>query len=1102
MFGRFFSRSEPEAGQEGVGVTRSYSDEGVIYAVSGMSAPEWLATPFLFSNHAELGALLAQLFEEGYGTRDQERVLFLWEDVYRLLADPAYGDSLHLLSLPPLGGIRPSLASKGSLLDPGFAVVINGWLGESGAPLPAPPRCVGAVATVAGKEQLLQGGVWRLLGKVAAFYQRPDDERTPEATRRRWGEIRKEALSARAGLSDFLQKTIVLTPEKLRLGLRKAGGGEAKTVEITPGFDEAPERWIEMFDRLPSVPERYKIPNGEELVHVVVTSEVRTVLSEIKRIPGRRVSGARAEAFVRNPFALLGTDAASVIDAEAFEQARETAELTFQRFTPAVRRDKQGKIRQVLLFIEEGRNEGVSSEEYAFESPETLSRFIGKLADRLARESQCCFWEGYELEILGDTPSHLEQLRQALEEWSAPERLSLIEVFDLSRYSERVEGIGSEKAYYSPFIARKSDDQGWFPDNVLFGFEFLPKAGGEPVSVPMDLARVAGFASLVEDAQATGHEEVRLSGCPEPIPLEQAERLVRTFSAALDDVKKGDFKPVEREKRGAVERKHLVVKANIDNLDYAEQHADILSLPAGVEPSLPASLKPGVQLKDHQHLGVSWLQHLWRLSPLHCRGGVLADDMGLGKTIQLLTFIALCLEQQENLDPILVVAPVALLENWQEEIDKFFLPGTLPVLTLYGDTLASKRLPRHQLDEQLAAQGITRLLRRDWLGDGKLVLTTYETLRDLEFSLAAQKWSVMICDEAQKIKNPNAMVTRAAKKQSVRFRIACTGTPVENTLTDLWCLFDFVQPGLLGSLSEFGRRYRKPIEAESDEERERIEELRGIIKPQLLRREKKDVARDLPRKLVEPSCRALPISPKQRALYGQTISTFRKTASGNGSTHLGVLQFLRRLCSDPLVEDPYQADRASVSEILEHSPKMAWLMLALGEIRARGEKTIVFCEFRNLQRTLQRCIASTFGIHVDIVNGDTSAAADHGAIRQKRIRTFQDRPGFGAIVLSPLAVGFGVNIQAANHVIHFTRTWNPAKEGQATDRAYRIGQERDVVVYYPVVVAGDFTTFDQKLDQLLEWKRGLSSDMLNGTGELLVSDFLDLQDVDGKEAFA
>jgi SNF2 family DNA or RNA helicase len=181
---------------------------------------------------------------------------------------------------------------------------------------------------------------------------------------------------------------------------------------------------------------------------------------------------------------------------------------------------------------------------------------------------------------------------------------------------------------------------------------------------------------------------------------------------------------------------------------------------------------------------------------------------------------------------------------------------------------------------------------------------------------------------------------------------------------------------------------------------------------------------------------------------------------------------------------------------------MAWLMKGLQEIQQREDKAIVFCEFRDLQRTLQRCIAATFSFHADIINGDTSAAADHAESRQKRLRAFQQRPGFGVIILSPLAVGFGVNIQAANHVVHFTRTWNPAKEDQATDRAYRIGQQKDVYVYYPVIVAHDFTTFDEKLDQLLDWKRSLSADMLNGSGEMNMSEFLDLQNVDGTKAFA
>ena len=180
---------------------------------------------------------------------------------------------------------------------------------------------------------------------------------------------------------------------------------------------------------------------------------------------------------------------------------------------------------------------------------------------------------------------------------------------------------------------------------------------------------------------------------------------------------------------------------------------------------------------------------------------------------------------------------------------------------------------------------------------------------------------------------------------------------------------------------------------------------------------------------------------------------------------------------------------------------MAWMLGQLAKIKQAGDKAIVFCEFRDLQRTLQRAISSQFDLMPDVINGDTSADSANANNRQKRIKAFQEKPGFGVIILSPLAVGFGVNIQAANHVIHFTRTWNPAKEDQATDRAYRIGQQKEVHVYYPVVVAHDFLTFDAKLDLLLNRKRGLSADMLNGSGDVNPADFGDLEAPDGGNAF-
>ena len=207
-------------------------------------------------------------------------------------------------------------------------------------------------------------------------------------------------------------------------------------------------------------------------------------------------------------------------------------------------------------------------------------------------------------------------------------------------------------------------------------------------------------------------------------------------------------------------------------------------------------------------------------------GVLLADDMRLGKTLQLLTFIAWALERDPTMPPALIVAPVALLQNWQEEADRFFGAGSIRILTAYGDTLAKLRVLREGVDAALLGEGLIRFLKPDWRRAAQVVLATYETLRDLEFTFAQVPWAILVCDEAQKIKNPNAMVTQAAKKLNVRFRVACTGTPVENSLADLWCLFDLVQPGLLGALNDFGRNFGRIIETNGDTAPARREELR------------------------------------------------------------------------------------------------------------------------------------------------------------------------------------------------------------------------------------------------------------------------------------
>lgn len=1087
------TNAENPAISKQVALHAEYRETGIVF--SDMPAG-WLDDPYNYSGQSEQMALLAQLTEEGFAEPDGDALRLPWDSLYQLLAIEDYRDSISLLGLPMQEAWRPKLESRGGLTDNDFSILLAGWIDSNNSPVQGNTEINGAVLKCGQREILLPEAAWQAVRALGEFHRRPQEQRNADSNRRAWAGIRRYALAAKADLSDFLHNTVVLTPERLNIVLRKTQFGDSKTVEVIPAFEGQPSSWLERFDSSNTVLERYQIPDGMGLIHVLLSPEAQTVLREIKRMPGRRVSGERAEAFLRNPIAVLGPDAAKVLDPEQFEQARENAGISYARFTAKVERDAGGFPIECALLVEESIAGDVHSEILPLAGEDVLQGFNEKLKGRITQGAQCCFWEGYDLEILGDTPDQLAILELALRDLRRKQWFSAAEVFDLSRYAERIEGFGEEQPYYSAFIARKSEDSGWFPDNIVCGLSFIPEGEAESVDVPLTETGLKKLQRECEQAKAEGHTSFDFPGCPKPIPVAEAEQMISIIGEAEKDIGAGEVPKIVR---GQNPRTGLILKPNIVKVDY-EQRRGILAMPTGRQAKLPDSLKEGMELKSHQLSGVAWLQHLWSMSPDECRGALLADDMGLGKTLQLLTFIAACLEENLASDPFLIVAPVSLLENWQEEMEKFFNPETFPLLTLYGVDLARLRAPSNGMDDELVG---VRLLRRDWLGNAKVVLTTYETLRDLEFALAAQKWSAVICDEAQKIKNPNAMMTRAAKKQNVRFKIACTGTPVENSLADLWCLFDFIQPGLLGSLNEFGSTYRRPIEAETEEQKQRVEELRSIIEPQLLRRTKADVAKDLPRKTFVDACNALPLSVRQRTYYADAIARHRRqSAEGVGlKNHLGLLLYLRRLCSDPQPMGQVSNLAASLTEIESHSPKMKWLLGELGRIKERDEKVILFCELRDVQRLLQRAISERFGFAPAIINGDTSTNSNSAVSRQKQIREFQERPGFGAIILSPLAAGFGLNIQAANHVVHFTRTWNPAKEDQATDRAYRIGQRKEVFVYTPVVVAEDFTTFDAKLHELLGWKRGLSDDMLNGVGELSPNDFGDLEDVGGRRAF-
>lgn len=1046
-----------------------------------------------------LHGYIAQLVDDGFASETADGFEIPWDGLYAALESPGYAELPQLLCLPVFTELTPSLRSAGSLTDEEFAIAIDQWSAPSGRSRTA--DLTGAVIDGGQNATLMQPEQWALVREVIRFAGRDASERSDASQRAAWGRIRALANKAGARLDDFLDRTVVLTPDRLSFDLRKSGAVVGSTViEVAPQFEGAPTDWLERFDARRDVPDRYDIPTDRGIVQVLVTSQVRTVLQEIKRFPGRRIAGSRAEAFLLNPYGVLGDDAKEVIDETRFEEAKSEAGIYFERFTPAIEHDASGYPVNVGLLIETSSAAGPVSSRVESLTDEDLREFVKELETAISGNHPLMGWNGYDLEVQGDASSHIAELKEALERRKTPPPvISWERVYDLSSYSERIEGIGEEKPYYSPYIAKKNDDEPWFPENVEPYVVLTPPDESEPILIPVSEKFLKQLKALLEQAKANGQQVFDVPGLPRPISVADAEGITGTFERIDEVIDRGEFNPEANvTPRPGTRRNTLILRSNIQSLDYEVRRQALQAVPA--EPDVPKSLRAEFPLLPHQRTGLAWLQHLYRAqSEFQVRGCVLADDMGLGKTFQLLAFMAWLAERDADVSPMLIVAPVSLLENWKEEIAKFIQPGGLPVLTAYGASLSALRVPKQDVDARLRTEaGLVNFLRPDWVGQAKVVLTTYETLRDLEFSFAAQRWSVMICDEAQKIKNPAAMVTRAAKKQKVNFKIACTGTPVENTLADLWCLFDFIQPGLLGALDEFGKRYRKPIEARTDEDRARVEELRERIAPQIIRRTKAEVATDLKRKVEVADCQSLKLSNAQRMLYAKAIDGFKRRNEPGSvvpfKNHLGLLHYLRLVCTDPRLPGLHASTTEALKEYRTKAPKLDWLIDELRQIERREEKAILFCEFRDIQRLLQHYISDAFDYRPDIINGDTSAAAECSDNRQKRIRAFQAKAGFGVIILSPVAVGFGVNIQAANHVIHYTRTWNPAKEDQATDRAYRIGQTKDVYVYYPVVRAEDFVTFDVKLDELLRRKRVLATDMLNGAGDLDIGDF-DIGDV-------
>ncbi len=451
------------------------------------------------------------------------------------------------------------------------------------------------------------------------------------------------------------------------------------------------------------------------------------------------------------------------------------------------------------------------------------------------------------------------------------------------------------------------------------------------------------------------------------------------------------------------------------------------------------------ELRPYQQKGVNWLCFLHSLKLGIC----LADDMGLGKTVQVIALLTIIKSQGADL-PSLLVVPASLLSNWENELTRF-APGLI-------FSIAHPGAPQHRKLE---------LKDGDPLKGIDLIITTYSLAQKYEW-LQERQWNYVILDEAQAIKNPGAKQTRSIKKLKAQNRITMTGTPVENRLADLWSLFDFINPGLLGGAEEFGRFAKRLHQSP-----EGYAKLRRIISPYILRRLKTDkaVISDLPEK-VEMKTYA-PLSKKQLLLYKEMVRELKQTIEQTEGIQrrgliLSSLMKFKQLCNHP---DQYLGT-GEYDE--EESGKFARLRELCETILEKREKVLVFTQFREITEPLRTFLGGVFGREGLVLHGGTAVAK-----RKALIDEFQSPAYVPFMVLSLKAGGVGLNLTAANHVIHFDRWWNPAVENQATDRAFRIGQKKNVVVH-KFLSQG---TVEEKIDRMIEDKIKLAQEVIQSGGE-------------------
>lgn len=606
----------------------------------------------------------------------------------------------------------------------------------------------------------------------------------------------------------------------------------------------------------------------------------------------------------------------------------------------------------------------------------------------------------------------------------------LPEGFDIDKFSERVKGLKTRIYKAAPFVRAQNSGNTWFDVEVGGVIRDVFEAENE-FEVGAD-----EFINIINKARKSGEEYVLYKGNWVRVP-DNGEPFIEAYDK---------YNTVKKNRLTGIELNNYIfdIFGNVEKLEYSadllQEKVNLDQLKLDLDKGL---LKINATLYPHQEAGYQWLTLLnyWGL------GGLLADDMGLGKTLQVITLMAY-LYEEKRLNPSLIIAPKSILDNWKKEILKF--SGIKDIYIHRG---------KERIKESIGIKGFS------------VVITTYDTLVKDQLVFGEIDWKLIVCDEAQRIKNHSTYASHAVRALKGDTRLALTGTPVENRLGDLWSIMDYVQPGQLGSFIYFRKEFESPTEKVTDEKgiKEIEKRLIHTIRPIYLRREKEDVLKDvLPGK--HEHRLNVELSHFQVELYKKEQSAYYSSIQKNT---LNTINRLLLLCSHPVLLTKEDIRVKPLTELISEGPKLREMVKILRDIKKKKEKVVIFTRLRSMQYIIKRVINEYFDLdYCPVINGTTS-------FRQDIVDLFNKTPGFGCMILSPLAAGVGLNITGANHVIHFTRWWNPAVENQATDRVYRLGQKKEVQIYYPIMISSAINkTVEERLDQLLYEKRFLSKSVV------------------------